>query len=55
MPVCKQCGSTNWFWHCKVGVGLATCNQCKTLTSIKDGKDTNPDEESLAKVPLVEV
>jgi hypothetical protein len=42
---CKQCGGTKWFWHCIEGRGLATCLQCKTLTSIKDGKDTNPDEE----------
>jgi hypothetical protein len=41
-PICKQCGGHLWFWHCIVGRGLATCLGCKVLTSIKDGKDTNP-------------
>lgn len=45
-PLCKSClvPGAGWFWHCKVGVGLATCLNCQTLTSIKDGEDTNPDE-----------
>lgn len=26
----KECGSTEFFWHCKSGVGSATCLKCKT-------------------------
>ncbi len=35
---CEECGQSDFFWHCQVGWGLATCLACKVLNWFREAK-----------------
>lgn len=47
MPRCDECGRTAFFWHCREGVGLATCLSCKVLNDFRrDDERDHVDEHA---------
>lgn len=43
---CFECGNTNLFWHCKEGVGAATCRKCRVMNWFReDGSNSDGPHE----------
>ncbi len=42
--VCEGCfkDHDDYFWHCKEGVGSATCNKCKTPNYFPEVEEEEP-------------